>query len=383
MNRRIAWTLLTAALISGLLFASDKSSLSGESRASGASTLVIEKGYPVLTLIGSPEAMGQAQGKLLEGKTRSLFDMFMTPASRMVGGMKTLQAGAMKMEKHLLERHRKELKSLAAACDIEYPLLVTGCAFPDVYRGGGCSTLAVLGKAGKGGDPLLARNLDFFTLNVLDKNGIVVCCRPEGYNAFVSVTWPGLIGVLSGMNDKGLCCAVMEVRTGKRSNDGMPSIFLFRQVMEEAGSVGEALAILKKAKRVASNNLMLIDVSGAAAVAELGTDYFEVRKPKKGILFSTNHHIEAPCLQSSCKRFGRFEAFTKKHYGKLDVPLLQKALDAVNQGGITVQSMVFEPKARRLHLSMGTLPASRGSFKTLLFDEALRLKSADLEIEDR
>jgi len=376
MNHCLAWICTMSWLWSGIVAAVSGEPQEFKPQKAGASSLEFREEVPVMILSGNPEAMGLAHGSFLKEQVKVLYQNFMQPASRMAGGMQSLQASAMKMEKHIPERFKEELKALAKASGLDYESLITGCAFPDVYRGGGCSTLAVLEEAAKGEKPLLARNLDFFTLTVLEKHGVVTVCKPDGFNSFVSITWPSLIGVLSGMNDKGLCCAVMEVRTGKRSNTGMPSIFLFRKVLEEAGSVEEGLELLKSAKRVASNNLMLIDASGAAAVAELGPGYFEVRKPEKGILFSTNHHCQGPSLNRSCPRFKRFEAFTQEHHGQLDVPLLQKALDVVNQGAITVQSMVFEPKTRKLHLSMGTLPASRGTYNTLCFEEDLKMNSS-------
>ncbi|MFH1999029.1 MAG: C45 family peptidase [Planctomycetota bacterium] len=367
MNRRLLLVCACICLFFSSAAGSDKEAVVFRPQSEGDCTLVYEQGIPILTLCGSPETMGHAQGHFMKDQVEAMYQQFMKPASNMAGGMPNLQASAMKMEKQIPERFRQELKALSEASGQAYELLITANAFPDVYRNGGCSTLAVMGSASKEGNPLLARNLDFFTLTVLETYGIVIVYKPEGYNAFVSVTWPSLTGVLSGMNEKGLCCAVMEVRTGKRSNEGMPSTFLFRKVMEEAGSVEEGLWILKNAQSVASNNLMLIDVSGAATVAELGPGYFEVRQPEEGVLYSTNHHRHAPNLLHPCARFDRLNAFTKKHHGELDLSLLKKALDEVNQGGITVQSMVFEPVELGLHLSMGVLPATRGTYSALSF----------------
>jgi hypothetical protein len=44
---------------------------------------------------------------------------------------------------------------------------------------------------------------------------------------------------------------------------------------------------------------------------------------------------------------------------------LLKRLDAVNLGDFTLQAMIFEPAALRLHLSIGKTPASRGPLRTL------------------
>jgi hypothetical protein len=342
---------------------------------SGKSNLKIVQDLPLLTLKGNPEAMGKAQGELLKGEVAMLVRSFLKPASLMSGGLDYLKKQAKKMERHVPDRYLAELKAMAEASGQDYTTLLTGCAFPDVYRGGGCSTVAALPAAVKGEDPLLARNLDFFPMGVLDKYGMVVVYEPEGYNAFMSISWPCLNGVLSGMNEKGLCCAVMEVRTGRRSNDGMPSMFLFRRVMEEADTVKAAIAILEKEKKVASNNLILLDTRGGAAVAEIGPGYCAVRKPEKDLVFATNHHRYGIKPAPGCRRYSTITKFCQEHHGNIDVTLLKDVLDKVNQGMISIQSMIFEPAALKLHLSMGKIPSTKGTFKTFSFAE--RFASTD------
>jgi hypothetical protein len=337
----------------------------------GGAKLEIVKGVPVLTVTGTPEQMGEAHGKLLFEQSGLLIRSYLKPAAMFSGGLDRLKASAMKMDRHVPERFRREMKVLARAAGQEYGMVLTGAAFPDVYRGGGCSTLAAGGPAVKDGRPLLARNLDFFPMGVLDRYGIVALCRPEGHHAFVNVTWPGLIGVLSGMNDEGLCCAVMEVRSGVRRFEGMPSVFLFRRILEEAVTVEEGLKILKENARVASNNLTLLDATGASAVAEIGPGRFKVRVAKDGLVFATNHHRVGRDPAPSCGRFRALAEFCERRRGKIDVPLLKNALHRVNQGMISVQSMIFEPAALRLHLSMGVLPATRGPFRSFDFKDGL------------
>ncbi|MBU0755449.1 MAG: hypothetical protein KJ645_09950 [Planctomycetes bacterium] len=335
----------------------------------GACHLETVQDTPVLTLCGDPETMGKAQGTLLREEGAVLIRSFLQPASLLSGGMEHLKKQAMKMEPHIPLRYRKELKAMAEAANQEYAVVLTGCAFNDVYRMGGCSTLAVSKEAAKGGEPFLARNLDFFPMGVLDKYGLIALYQPEGYYGFVNVSWPCLNGVLSGMNEKGLCCAVMEVRTGRHSIDGMPSMYLFRRVMEEAATVEEACKILEEAKKVASNNLTLLDAGGASVVAEMGPGYCVFRKPEQGMVFATNHHRSGIKPEPSCPRYEALAAFCNKEKGRIDVETLQKVLHEVNQGMISVQSMVFEPGSIKLHLAMGKLPATQGEFKTFSFKE--------------
>jgi len=103
----------------------------------------------------------------------------------------------------------------------------------DVYRGSfACSSLIVSADHSATNGPLFGRNLDFYTLGMLDKFGLVTVHRPSGKHAFVSVGFPGLFGCLSGMNDAGLCLAVHEVffaRDGAPmfNPKGVPYMFCF------------------------------------------------------------------------------------------------------------------------------------------------------------
>ena len=59
--------------------------------------------------------------------------------------------------------------------------------------------------------PLFGRNLDFPTLGYLEQYTLITVYRPTGKRAFASIGFPGLIGVISGMNDSGLAMAILEV----------------------------------------------------------------------------------------------------------------------------------------------------------------------------
>jgi hypothetical protein len=147
--------------------------------------------------------------------------------------------------------------------------------------------------------------------------------------------------------------------------------------MEEASDLEEALAILEGAKKVAHNNLMVIDRAGDAAVAEIGPGRFEVRRAKNGMVFSTNDHREDKEKPPMCRRFARCAAFAEENGVGIDIDSLKKLLIDVDQGIITVQSMIFEPAGLRIHLATGRVPASKAEYKTLDFTELLGKKEPE------
>jgi predicted choloylglycine hydrolase len=102
--------------------------------------------------------------------------------------------------------------------------------------------------------------------------------------------WPGMIGVLSGMNEKGVCLANMEVKRNPRWPNALPYTLLYRSVLEQCSTLDGAISLLQKSPRQTANNLMLIDADGNRAVAEITPEAVHVRRaPANQALVCTNH----------------------------------------------------------------------------------------------
>ena len=63
----------------------------------------------------------------------------------------------------------------------------------------GCTAFAVAGDS-----LLVGRNFDFEAGRVFDDNKIIGCYRPARGHAFLSVAWPGMAGVVTGLNSQRL-----------------------------------------------------------------------------------------------------------------------------------------------------------------------------------
>lgn len=110
----------------------------------------------------------------------------------------------------------------------------------------------------------LARNLDW-PWPICGSETIVVSMNAgKNKNNFVNVTWPGYLGVLSGMNEKGV--ALSAAQCGDKKQEGMPVSLLFRSVLEETSSTNEALRYLKNQKPASSMNLVVASHDGIAKI---------------------------------------------------------------------------------------------------------------------
>ena len=132
----------------------------------------------------------------------------------------------------------------------------------------------------------------------------------------------------------------------------------FRQVLEECATVAEAEALLRGMTRTTTACLTICDAKGGA-VFEITPKTLVVRRATNGVVCCTNHfRSEALGKPTKCWRYDALDPLHAQT-AKLGVADVFGRLDAVNQGKFTLQSMAFEPAARKWHLKVGSEPASK------------------------
>jgi hypothetical protein len=336
----------------------------------GRAQLKYVNGLPVMILEGTPEEIGEQQGALIGEPMEHLVSLA-KPFLKVLGynkGLKRLAAVGNSMVPQFPADYRVELEALVKKAAIDRDMIVVGNTFSDITKSGGCSTLIVEAERSMTGQPLFGRNLDYPTLNILHRYSLVVVVRPKDKHAFVSVGFPGLIGVLSGMNDAGLAVATLEVYSSKDkspifNHKGVPYALCYRRILEECTTVDEAVKLLRALPRTTMNNLALCDKKGGAVI-EFTPDTLVVRRPEKGLCPCTNHfRTERLSTGIQCRRY---DALVKsQNLAKIDHTALAKLLDAANQGPATLQTMIFEPATLKLHLAIGECPSSALPLKEL------------------
>jgi predicted choloylglycine hydrolase len=275
--------------------------------------------------------------------------------------------GAMAFESTLRPEHLAEIKALASSAKVAEADIMLANSFLDLSPMTACSSISVPSEASPDHVARFARNLDFPTFGIADKSSVVFVYHPADRFGFVSVSWPGLIGALSAMNEHGLALANMEItRPAGTMPKAMPYTLLYRTVLERCKTVDEAIALLKSTPRQTPNNLMLMDASGNRAVVELTPENVIVRTGKPGAaLVSTNHQRgEDQDTPGRCDRYDYLHDTAMKDFGKLDRDKLQSMLSHVQQDEMTIQSMIFEPGNRVIYLSTG-MNAADGELKKI------------------
>ena len=343
----------------------------------GAGELKFVSGVPVLTAVGKPAEIGEQVG-VLAGKNSPdplpVLNEFLTDV-KMKDAYPALKKVAGNLKDNFPPDHRAEMEALVAAAGHELEMLLFANLAYDLSSGMGCSTLiAEKGRSGTGG-PLFGRNFDWVPSKGLPERALVLVLRPEGKRAFAAVTLSPITGVISGMNDAGLCVTLNEVLL-KQSKDkakfdwnGVPTLSAFRRVLEECKTVGEAEKLLRGMKRMTTACMTVCDPAGGA-VFEITPKSLEVRTAENGVCCCTNHFCTDP-LNGDNRKCGRLEKLTaaQKADDKLSVDDVFARLHAVNQGKKTIQAMVFEPATKTLHLKVGDGKESATGNKEVKLDK--------------
>jgi tetratricopeptide (TPR) repeat protein len=155
----------------------------------------------------------------------------------------------------------------------------------------GCSAFAAFGQATAGGHLIVGRDFDFEGGDIFDQQKAVIIVHPNGRIPFASVAWVGFAGVVTGVNAEGIVIVVNAARTDDKAYEGMPVAFLAREVLEQAHTLDEAIAILRKQRTLVSDVFLVGDGKAeTAAVVEKSPTRFAVRRGKD-TLAATNHFL--------------------------------------------------------------------------------------------
>ena len=316
----------------------------------------------VLELDGNPQERGRAEGFLLGEQIRWLLPRYL----KKVASVEKLSSYQKEMVAALAagipSAHFDQLNALADAAQVDRTALFAVNLAPEALASLACSCLATTTERSSDGKVRLARNLDWPGGDILADAGLVVIEAGNGHH-FASFTWPGLVSVATGLNDAGLAVAdLMAFGTGaKRPQSGVPVLFAVRSLLEQAGSVDQALADLQAMPRTLAQNYAIADGNGARVV-ETGTAYFHVRPVENGLTAITNFWHE----ERGGAKDGRYAGMLKSAGdGKLGAIELQRILVGAALGGMNVQSVVLEPDTRRAYLAQGKVPVAKGTWKTV------------------
>lgn len=130
----------------------------------------------------------------------------------------------------------------------------------------GCTSLAVWNENTEDGDMLIGRNFDFYVGDDFAKNKLVEFVQPEDGIPYMSVSWPGMIGVVSGMNKEGVTVTINAGKSRIPFTAKTPISLVTREILQYAKNIEEAIAIAKKRKVFVSESILVGSAHDKSAV---------------------------------------------------------------------------------------------------------------------
>lgn len=152
---------------------------------------------------------------------------------------------------------------------------------------GDCTTYASL-SAGPDGGPVLAQTVDL-NGDLDDYIAVLDVGLTGSARRALVLSFGGLLGYL-GVNSDGLAVGLNLVLGGDWG-PGLPPYLAIRHLLDSAGSVAEALAILRELPLASSRCLTLCDRRSVACVEILGSEQRLAGMEQAGQVTHTNHYL--------------------------------------------------------------------------------------------
>ena len=157
----------------------------------------------------------------------------------------------------------------------------------------GCTTFTFDGAATSDGSGVLARAFDFEVDDIFDRRKAVFLVRETGKIPFASVAWPGLVGVVSGMNLEGVAVVVHGGRARDPQAMGEPVVHALRRVLSEARTTEQAAQLLAARTPMVSHIVIVTDAHGHSVAIERAPGVPDTVRALPSRAATTNHFESA------------------------------------------------------------------------------------------
>lgn len=348
-----------------------------------------ETGLWEMYIEGDPFERGVAFGKLAQELLLYQEEAFveqirvLVPSDRYLKFLKYFLAWFNRnLDRSIPDEYKLEIYGTSFSCSPEFDFIGSGYQRQLNYHAAhdighalqglnmvGCTSFAVWGEKSADSTLLVGRNFDFYAGRKFSENKIVCFVNPSEGNRFMMITWAGMIGVVSGMNEKGLTVTINAASSSVPRQAATPVSIVAREILQYASSIEEAYEIAGQRKMFVSESLLIgSSEDGMSAIIEKSPEKTGMFYPEgnqiicanhfQGETFSSDkHNIENIRGSDSRYRFDRVSellaadnvvdiadavSILRNRFGKNDIELGMGNPMAVNQL-IAHHSVVFKP----------------------------------------
>ncbi len=263
----------------------------------------------------------------------------------------------------------------------------------------GCTSFGVWDEASEDGQLTIGRNFDFYFGEEFAKKKMILMVDPDKGYSFLSVSWPGMLGVVSGMNEKGLTITLNAAPSTIPSQGKTPITILAREILQYASNIEEAIEIANKRETFVSESLLIGSANdGKAIVIEKSPETTAVYESGINEIICANHFQSEELKDTEVNQEGKIELTTlPRHkrmiellsrFGAIDLEETSKILrdqkgpgdfelgygneKAINQL-ICHHSVIFQPEQLKMWVSKP--PYQLGEY--ILYDFREMLKGSE------
>lgn len=185
-----------------------------------------------------------------------------------------------------------------------------------------CTAVGAWGEYATDSSMYVGRNFDFYVGDDFAKEKIIAFVNPIHGNSFMSVTWGGMIGVLSGMNDKGLTVTLNADKSEIPDHSGTPVSIIARDILQYASTIDDALAIATKYQSFVSESFMIASaIDKKIAVIEKTPNKTFIYYPSENRIVCANHY-QSDSLKGTSSNLENIQDSTSSYRQQRVVQLL-------------------------------------------------------------
>jgi predicted choloylglycine hydrolase len=274
----------------------------------------------------------------------------------------------------------------------------------------GCTSVALWGDKTEDGKLLIGRNFDFYAGDAFAEQKMVVFIRPKQGIPHAMVTWPGMVGAVSGMNLSGITVTINAGKSNLPHKAKTPISLLSREILQHAHTIEDAIRIASKRQVFVAESIMVASGrEGKVILLEVSPrkmDTYEV-DPQRDHLISTNHFKSEGYRQDkrnweharnshSVYRFERMEQLIEQNKAINPAMMAEMLRDRRGLDGSTLgmgnekainqliahHAVLFQPED--LHMWVSTAPYQLGTFVGYRLEEVFGRdgKATNMQADD-
>ncbi|HEX9512900.1 MAG TPA: C45 family peptidase [Puia sp.] len=377
---------------------------------------------------GNPFERGVINGRLSQELVRRQEDHFNEQIARMIPSnfyrhfLKYFVGWFNRdLDKNITEEYKEEIYGVSGAASDKYDYIGSNYQRILNYHAAhdighalqsmalvGCTSFGTWDAKSQDSTMIIGRNFDFYVGDKFAEDKLVAFINPSQGYKFMTVTWGGFIGVVSGMNEKGVTVTINAAKSDIPSGSATPVSLVAREILQYAKNISEAQKIAAERRMFVSESFLVGSAQdNKAVIIEKTPTDLDVYDPHRDFIVCTNHFQGSGLAGSKNNREQVAGSASPYRYQRLMELLdangkntVQKTIDilrdrkglhntdigmgnekAINQL-IAHHSIVFEPK--KLLVWVSTSPWQLGEYVAYDLNKifALRGMQQDQEVSE-